>query len=127
MRLRNILQSRNSEYYSKFIHIEDNAKKIMPNSRVFFPTFTNHDIAHLESVEKIIDSLLEENHTNALSDEEIFCLLSAVWLHDIGMIPIDNEKQEFEGKTKQEREEYRTRVRENHHVRSKHYIKEHKE
>lgn len=99
----------------------------MPNSRVFFPTFTNHDIAHLESVEKIIDSLLEENHTNALSDEEIFCLLSAVWLHDIGMIPINNEKQEFEGKTKQEREEYRTRVRENHHVRSKHYIKEHKE
>lgn len=127
MRLRNILQSRNSEYYSKFIHIEDNAKKIMPNSRVFFPTFTNHDIAHLESVEKIIDTLLEEEHTNVLSDEEIFCLLSSVWLHDIGMIPINNEKQEFERKTKEEREEFSDEVRENHHKRSNHYIRQHKD
>jgi len=125
VKLRDILKSRNSEYHSKFIHIEDNAKKIMPNSRVFFPTFTNHDIAHLESVEKIIDELLEEKIINTFSDEEIFCLLSAVWLHDIGMIPINNEKQEFEGKTKQEREEFRTFVRDNHHIRSKHYIKEH--
>lgn len=125
MRIRDILQSRNSGYYSKFIHIEDNAKKIMPNSRVFFPTFTNHDIAHLESVEKIIDDILEEDIINKLSDEEIFCLLSSVWLHDIGMIPINDEKQEFEEKTKQEREEFRTNVRENHHARSKHYIKEH--
>lgn len=127
VKLREILRSRNTEYYSKFMYIQDNAKKVMPNSRVFFPTFTNHDVAHLESVENIIDRILKEDFIEGLADEEIFCLLSAIWLHDVGMIPINNEKQEFEKKTEVQREEFRTYVRENHHSRSKHYVKEHKE
>lgn len=127
MKLREILKSRNSEYHAKFIHIQDNAKKVVSNSRVFFSTFTNHDVVHLENVENIIDGMLEDEIIDNLTDEEIFCLLSAVWLHDVGMIPIDKEKQEFEKKTEEQREEYGKYVRKNHHSRSKHYVTEHKE
>lgn len=93
MKLREILKSSDSNYYSKFKHIESSVISIISNSKCFFPSYTNHDFNHLNNVENYINEILLENTKNELNIEEIFCLLSAAWLHDVGMIPFDNEKR----------------------------------
>ena len=124
--LRRILESKNSEYYAKFIHIEKISKRVMPNVRVFFPKYTNHDIIHLQNVEENANKIITEDIVKILNDEEIFCLLSAIWLHDIGMIPIDSEKEDFEKMTEDEREKFRINIREKHNIRSSIYVNRHK-
>jgi len=125
--LRDILKSRSTDYYSKFLTIENNSKKIMSNSKIIFSSYTNHDIPHLENVEKNINEIITADSVENLSDEEIFCLLSAAWLHDVGMIPFDNERESFENKSKEERENFRNDIREKHHIRSSLYVEKHKE
>lgn len=124
--LREILKSKNNELYVKFIHIEKISENIMSNFRVFFPDFTNHDFSHLKNVEHNIENIINDVALDHLSDEEIFCLLSAAFLHDIGMIPFDNEKDEFNNKSKEERDKFSNKIRENHHRRSSLYVMDHK-
>lgn len=125
--LREILKSSDSDYYSRFQEIESSVISVMSNTRFFFPTYTNHDFKHLNNVEDIINSMLTEDVKEDLSDEEIFCLLSATWLHDIGMIPVNNEKEEYDNKTPEERKQFAKKVRFEHNIRSKCYIENHKE
>lgn len=125
--LRNLLKSSNSDYYSRFNHIRSEVTSIMSNSRIFFPTYTNHDFKHLTNVEDIIDKILSDEVKKELSDEEIFCLLSAAWLHDIGMIPVNDEKEEYENMSSDERKEYSMKVRDHHNIRSKNYVENNKE
>ncbi len=125
--LRKILKSSNSDYYARFKEIESSVISVMSNSRFFFPTYTNHDFKHLTNVENIINDMLSEEIKQDLSDEEIFCLLSAAWLHDIGMIPVNNEKDEYDSMTLEERKIFAEKVRLNHNIRSKCYVENHKE
>lgn len=125
--LRTLLKSSNTDYYSRFNHIRSEVTSVMSNSRIFFPTYTNHDFKHLTNVEDIIDNMLTEEVKKELSDEEIFCLLSAAWLHDIGMIPVNDEKEEYENMTPDERKEYSKKVRDYHNIRSKNYVENNKE
>ena len=125
--LREILKSSDSDYYGRFQEIESSVISVMSNTRFFFPTYTNHDFKHLNNVEDIINSMLTEEVKEDLSDEEIFCLLSATWLHDIGMIPVNNEKEEYDNKMPEERKQFAKNVRFEHHIRSKCYIENHKE
>lgn len=125
--LRNILKSSNTNYYSRFKHIESSVISIISNSRIFFPKYTNHDLKHLQNVEENIDNMLTEEVKKDLSNEEIFCLLSATWLHDIGMIPVNDEKEIYGNKTPNERNEYSDKVRSVHNIRSKCYVENKKE
>lgn len=125
--LRTLLKSSNTDYYSRFNHILSEVTSVVSNSRIFFPTYTNHDFKHLTNVEDIIDKMLSEEVKKELSDEEIFCLLSAAWLHDIGMIPVNDEKEEYENMTPDERKEYSKKVRDYHNIRSKNYVENNKE
>lgn len=125
--LRDMLKSSNTNYYTRFTYIESLVMAIMSNSRIFFPNYTNHDLKHLKNVEENIDNMLTEDVKKDLSDEEIFCLLSATWLHDIGMIPVNNEKEIYEHKNPHEREEYSDKVRSFHNIRSKCYVENKKE
>ena len=70
--------------------------------------------------------MLCEEVKKDLSDEEIFCLLSAAWLHDIGMIPVNDEKEKYENMSFKDRKEYSKKVRDNHNIRSKNYIENNK-
>ena len=125
--LRKILKSSDSDYYARFKEIESSVISVMSNSRFFFPTYTNHDFKHLTNIENIINDMLTEEIKKDLSDEEIFCLLSAAWLHDIGMIPVNNEKDEYDSMTLEERKIFAEKVRLNHNIRSKCYVENHKE
>jgi len=75
------------------------------------PYFTFHDHSHNEAVEKMIYKLIPEKKWNDLNEEEWFCLLSAVWLHDLGMILNLND-------TSKSLDD----VRKNHHIYSAEYI-----
>lgn len=125
--LRKILKSTDSDYYARFKEIESSVISVMSNTRFFFPTYTNHDFKHLTNIENIMNDMLTEEIKQDLSDEEIFCLLSAAWLHDIGMIPINNEKDEYDSMTLEERKIFAEKVRLNHNIRSKCYVENHKE
>lgn len=123
--LREILKNKSPEYFSKFSHIENNVKNVASRVRTIFSTYTNHDINHLQNVECYVNEIVNETSSKKLTVDEIFCLLSAVWLHDIGMIPVDDEIKKFNSMSKNEREKFTQKIRENHHLRSKLYVEKH--
>ena len=48
--------------------------------------YTLHNESHCERVEESLHKLIPDHNSNLLSEEERFYLLSAAWLHDVGMI-----------------------------------------
>jgi len=83
--------------YLKFMNIEN---------------LTDHGEKHVLNVEKYIYRLLTEKARGKLSAFDIFCLLSACCLHDIGMI------------VKKKSSEPYFKVRQDHHLRTKKLLKE---
>jgi hypothetical protein len=78
------------------------------------PFFNDHGVGHAERVIEYLDKLLEEEK-NYLSKLEVFILLTAAWLHDIGMMI--NVK---DGKTLSN-----TEIRQYHHELSRIFIRQH--
>ena len=113
----------NTEYLSKFEKIEGIVYNIAGKTRIFFPKYTNHGTDYLTNVENYVNLMIPDNIKEQMSEEEIFFLLCAVWLHDIGMVPQDeHELNNFESTS--QRKDYRDNVRELHHIRSDNYIKD---
>lgn len=73
------------------------------------PYYTDHGVDHTRRILFILDRLIEKIE---LQKFEIFSLLCAAWLHDIGM---------FVGREKDETHEI---IRKNHHLKSVEYIKQ---
>lgn len=83
--------------------------------------YTPHDHTHSILVERKLYELFPPDIlNNKLSSEEIFLLLAAVWLHDIGMIPPDDN---LIGEALFERNK---KIRDRHEELSGEYIFEHK-
>ncbi len=80
-----------------------------------FPAYTHHDVSHSKQVMTILGWLLPPEMANSLSAQEIFCLLAAALLHDIGML----EAVDKVGDQKAQKQ-----IRDSHHLRSEHYVKE---
>lgn len=121
-KLLTILEEESPSKYDKFNLLLSQAEDILPKIRVIFPKYNNHDIKHAETVVGILDDILPENIKKSLNCDEIFCLLSAAWLHDIGMVPDKNEIEDFENSTKERREEIRAEIRDKHHIRSYNFV-----
>ena len=120
--LRSLLST---EYLSRFNKIEKIMYNIAGKTKIYFPTFTNHGTDHLKNVEKYVDLMIPEDIKEKLSQEEIFFLLCGVWLHDVGMVPKDEEELKFfKSLDPTDRDEFTVDVRDIHHVRSDNYIKE---
>lgn len=120
--LRSLLST---EYLSRFNKIEKIMYNIAGKTKIYFPTFTNHGTDHLKNVEKYVDLMIPEDIKEKLSQEEIFFLLCGVWLHDVGMVPKDEEELKFfKSLDPTDRDEFTADVRDIHHVRSDNYIKE---
>jgi|GEM_PF-2358081 translation initiation factor 2B subunit (eIF-2B alpha/beta/delta family) len=49
--------------------------------------YTFHDSSHCNEVENAIYKLIPCESVDHFNDKELFYLISAVWLHDVGMIP----------------------------------------
>ena len=116
MKIENILKR--SVFSSNVETVKHMAFLILPKINAYFPTYTDHGVIHSENVLKIIDTILSVNYKK-LTEEELFCLYCAAWLHDIGMIgDVDPRLMT---------DYYREKIRNEHHIRSFNIIKDEKE
>ena len=114
-------------YCSKLKKIINEVENISGRVNKLFPTYTNHDIHHIEHVEEYANRIIPEDIENNLNIDEIFFLLAGIWLHDIGMIFLENELSEYEDKNLDERKSFEKYVRDNHNIRSETYINQNNE
>ena len=70
---------------SRLIALRDAVKPILANN--LLPYFTAHDVEHCKRVTTVIDAFIEplQSATNHLTDDELFVVYAAAYLHDIGM------------------------------------------
>lgn len=89
--LRSELERENKELVTLFDRVHEESLKIWEEQHLF--NFTTHGKLHTEQVERNLDSLTRplQASRRPLSAEEIFVLLSAACLHDIGMQRADKE------------------------------------
>ena len=57
----------------------------LPAWQIHFPHYTDHGASHCESVESKLNEFIPDSIKDELNEYEIFFLLCAVWLHDVGM------------------------------------------
>ncbi len=56
-----------------------------------FPEYTDHSLEHTQRVCDIAGEILNESEINNLSEDEIYVLCMACYLHDIGMCIVENK------------------------------------
>lgn len=92
-RLRKLLEGRDRELYNRY---ELLWKFVLDNYLKFqnIENFTDHGKNHVLNIEKNINDLITKEAGKKLTPFDLFCLLSACCLHDIGMIQnrIDHHK-----------------------------------
>jgi hypothetical protein len=66
--------------------VRELAEKLMPRMLDLFPDYTPHQIGHLDNVVSIFDWIIPDRVVEVLSAYEIYMLIAAGYLHDIGMI-----------------------------------------
>ncbi|EGW38296.1 HD domain-containing protein [Desulfosporosinus sp. OT] len=76
---RKILESMSIHLYDSLNKIEQQVNKILDTH------YTNNFLIHSKEVEKILDKLIPVKEKVAFTKEEIFILLSAIILHDVGL------------------------------------------
>lgn len=108
-----------------------------------FPDFTDHSIRHCEGVISVLDWLVPDTIKRQLNEWELYFLIAATYLHDIGMVegcpgkPEGKDWEEYFLAHKSQAEgrgitdngvienlALREYVRDNHHIRSQEYIKD---
>jgi len=89
-------QKMGENFTHKLNIIEQEAEKLWKKGEFYHVYYTLHGLDHsnyvIQILEKLIDGL---NPEDKLNKTEIFCLLSAAYLHDVGMLckyPDDNER-----------------------------------
>ena len=65
--------------------VRELARPKLDEIEALFPSFTDHTVRHSESVIAILDWLIPPEVRDALNEWEIYFLLAAAYLHDIGM------------------------------------------
>ena len=81
-----------------------------------------HNEEHNLNVEISLYSLIPDNKLDCFTPSEWFCLLCAVWLHEIGMIVgLVKNDDKLDSLT---REQFYLKVRDNHHSRAVEYLKQ---
>jgi len=116
------------DFPSKLDIIEQETEKIWKKGEFYHVYYTLHGMDHSNSVIEILGRLVDGlNPEDKLNETEIFCLLSAAYLHDVGMLckyPDDDTKVA----QKSEKRPYSVQdlIRDEHHIRSGRYIKEHR-
>lgn len=116
------------EFASKLNIIEQEADIIWKKGELHHASYTLHGLAHSNCVIMILDNLIKGlNPQDNLNEIEIFCLLSAAFLHDVGMqckYPNDVEKAAQISNTKKRPYTFQDVIRDEHHIRSGRYIKD---
>jgi len=133
--LRQILMSRNN---TLGVVLEKSRKKIEPLLAKIcetFPDYTVHDIRHSDSVVEILGWLIPKSLLESIDDYELFFILEAAYLHDVGManfpelLQNNNEYEDYHSKKEKlgysEDQIIQEYIREYHHLRSEEYTTKH--
>lgn len=109
--------------------IEQEAEKIWAKGELYHVYYTLHGIDHSNNVitilEKLVDGLNPEDNLNEI---EIFCILSAAYLHDAGMqCKYSDDAKRVAQISEMKKRPYSVQdlIRDEHHIRSGQYIREH--
>ncbi len=82
--LRLILKHKSKDYYFKFFSILNEFDKVQTKEDIVYRV--QHGSRHCELVEKNLNDLLPITLKRNMEPNNIFCLLSSVWFHDVGEI-----------------------------------------
>jgi tetratricopeptide (TPR) repeat protein len=116
------------KFASKLNIIEQEADTIWKKGELYHVYYTLHGLDHSNNVITILDELINGlNPQDNLNETEFFCLLSAAFLHDVGMqckYPNDIERAAQISTTKKRPYTFQDLIRDEHHKRSGRYIKD---
>jgi tetratricopeptide (TPR) repeat protein len=122
-------QKLGKDFSSKLNIIEQEAEKLWKKGEFYHVYYVLHGLDHSNSVIEILGKLIDGlNSAEKLNKTEIFCLLSAALLHDVGMLckySDDDEKAARKSELKKRPYSVQDLIRDEHHIRSGRYIKEH--
>ena len=90
-----------------------------------FPDYTNHDIRHSNRVLEKLDWFIPAPLKEEMNSFEIFFLITAVYLHDIGMADLTDLRTGELTQYEVGSEPYLNYIRDNHHLRSEEFINSH--
>jgi hypothetical protein len=108
------LKEKSTQYAGSVENCWDVAQKLLLTVAATHPTYTSHGPDHALAVLNILDLAIEPLNLN-LNEEELYILISATLLHDIGMVgEVDSDERR------------RSYIRNTHHIRTKEYIKSNK-
>lgn len=118
-----------AEYKSKLDIIEQESKKIWAKGELYHVYYTLHGLDHSNNVTTALENLVNGlNPGENLNEAETFCLLSAAYLHDVGMqckYTEDEERAAKISELKRRPYSFQDLIRDEHHLRSSRYIREH--
>jgi tetratricopeptide (TPR) repeat protein len=121
-------QKLGKDFAAKLNIIEQEAETIWKKGELYHIYYTLHGLDHSNYVIKIIEKLIEGLNTeDILNETEIFCLLSAAYLHDVGMQCKNSDDIERAAKISELKKRtytFQDLIRDEHHIRSGRYIKE---
>ena len=120
--------------------VRSEAQNKLDHFRDLFPHFTDHALRHSEGVIAILDWLIPDEIKEKLNEWELYFLLAAAYLHDIGMVEqcpgppsgpeweqflTEYQENEHLAGTDVARRAKQDFIRDHHHVRSERYITDH--
>lgn len=89
--LYNELKRRESPFMPKIEETYDYAKRMLPEIRIVFRNYTDHDIRHSMKIMEYMYSLVED--ISRLSELDLVLMIYSALLHDIGMIVTPEEEK----------------------------------
>lgn len=87
---------------------------------ITFPGFTPHNISHSENVLARMQDIISDSLKENLNSYEIYFLIISAYLHDLGMVDLDNLT--IPEDLKKDSEKLKKYIRDNHHKRSEEFI-----
>ena len=117
------------KFNSKLSTIEQEVETIWKKGELYHVYYTLHGLDHSNYVIDVLTKLINGlNPADDLNETEIFCLLAAAYLHDVGM----QDKHSDDEKKAAQLSELKNKpyavpdlIRDEHHQRSGRYIKDH--
>ncbi len=124
-RHRSLVEQLSEPLRSSLVIIKEHVSALWSNGDRIHPCFTLHGVPHLRNVELRAEELLAVDYvarkvSDVVKEQELFYLLAAIWLHDIGMIvPATLLEQKLATERGSSVADF---IRAEHHKRSRTYI-----
>ena len=97
MTLLSILKKKESELAANTEEIKKKVTPILEQIITTFPEYTPHNIEHKKRVLAFLDMIIPDNLKEKLNPYEIYFLICATYVHDLGMVKFDDEIEKKTG------------------------------